>query len=87
MTVPVQDSIQPDSHKAYCKRPENEEGLSFLEWLRQYDEKQKPPKKYKGGNTLVGCNLRSAYNGQYYFQQLVIHLPHRKVSHLLHPDN
>ena len=87
LTVPLRDSIQPESHKAYCKRPEIESNLSFLEWLRLYDEKQKPPKKYKGGNTLVGCKLRSAYSDHYYFQQLVINLPHRKVSELLHPND
>ena len=87
LTVPIRDSVQPESHKANCKRPDTEEALSFLEWLRPYDEKQKPPKKYKGGNTLVGCKLCSTYNDQYYFQQLVMHLPHRKVSDLLHPDD
>ena len=32
--------------KAYCKHANEEKNLSFVQWLRLYDEKQKPPKKY-----------------------------------------
>ena len=34
--------------------------------------------------TLLGCKLRDPNSDQYYFQQLVMHLPHRKMTDLLH---
>lgn len=67
LTVPVRDGPQPESHKAYCKRPADEDNLSFLQLLRLYDEKQKPPKKYQDSTTLVCCKLQSAYNCEYFF--------------------
>ena len=85
LTVPISDSVQPESHKAYWKRPRDDNNLSFLKWLRLYHEKQKPPKKYRTGTTLVACKLRSPNSDEYFFPQLVLHLPHRKVVDLLHP--
>ena len=52
--------------------------VSLVQWLRMYDEKKEPPKKYRDGTTLLGSKLCSPNSDQYYFQKLVIHLPHLK---------
>ena len=42
------DELHQDSlFSAYCQRPTVEEALSFLEWLRLYDTKASPPRRYR----------------------------------------
>ena len=45
------------------------------------------PKPYKGGNTLVGLRFVSMYRNEFFFQQLLMHLPHRNLTELYHGDS
>ena len=45
-------------------------------------------KRYKEfNNTLVGVKTNSPIKDVYYFQDIVMNYPHRKVEELLHPNN
>ena len=68
-------------HERYCKRPINEESISYLQWLRMYDPKGKP---YKTGTTLVGVKLRSPFKDEYYYQDLLMNYAHRSTDDLHH---
>ncbi|KAJ7359022.1 hypothetical protein OS493_019929 [Desmophyllum pertusum] len=69
----------------YLQREKLHETDSFLDWLREFDEKPAKPKKYKDGSTLVGvkCVPLSATSS---FKTL-LYVPHRSVAELLHPDH
>ena len=66
-------------HERYCKRPINEESISYLQWLRMYDPKGKP---YKTGTTLVGVKLRSPFKDEYCYQDLLMNYAHRSTDDL-----
>ena len=68
-------------HERYCKRPINEESISYLQWLRMYDPKGKP---YKTGTTLVGVKLRSPFKDEYCYQDLLMNYAHRSTDDLHH---
>ena len=68
-------------HERYCKRPINEESISYLQWLRMYDPKGKP---YKTGTSLVGVKLRSPFKDEYYYQDLLMNYAHRSTDNLHH---
>ena len=57
-TANTQSQASLKSHEKYCKRPVEEDDLTFLEWLRWYDQKDKA---YKSGTTLVRVKLRSPF--------------------------
>ena len=80
-TANVQSQANLKSHEKYCKRPNEESELSFLQWLRLYDQKGKP---YKSGTTLVGVKLRSPFKDDYYYQDLLMNFPHRDIENLKH---
>ena len=67
IAVPVPGSVQTESHK-YCKCAKEHESLSFKEWLREFDDKPKKPKRYKDNNTLVGMQMRSAFSDVYFYR-------------------
>jgi DNA replication protein DnaC len=45
------------------------------------------PNVYKAGTTLVGLKLVSFFNKDYFFQYLLLHLPHTRISELQHPNH
>lgn len=75
------------SHQKYKQRKPDIEHLSFLEWLRLFDDSARSTKPYKSGETLVGIKMKSPTNGIYFFQDLLLHYPHRSESQLYHPDH
>ena len=71
----------------YWKRDKNFESLSMIEWLRQFDTSKQTPKLYKQGSTLVGTKVLSIFNSEYFFQYVLLHLPHRDFATLCHPNH
>jgi hypothetical protein len=59
--------------------------MTFIEWLRQYNSKPATPKAYKDGNTVVAVKMLSPFNDEHFFQQLLMHYPHRSIEQLKHP--
>ena len=86
IAVPIPGSVQTESQEKYCKRAKEDEILSFKEWLREFDDKPKKPKRYNNGNTLVGMQMRSTFSDVYFYQDLIMHKPHRSIEELLHPN-
>ncbi|PFX19004.1 hypothetical protein AWC38_SpisGene16592 [Stylophora pistillata] len=79
VTVPTPGQSQLKSHELYCRRPEHEKHLSFLDWLRLHDDKGKP---YKIGSTLVGLKTRSVFKDDYFYQDLITNHFHGNVEQL-----
>lgn len=75
------------SHQKYKQRKPDIEHLSFLEWLCLFDDSARSTKPYKSGKTLVGIKMKSPTNGIYFFQDLLLHYPHRSESQLYHPEH
>ena len=71
----------------YRNRPETMANYSFLIWLRMVDHSKQVLKCYKQGTTLVGWKVVSFFNSDYFFQYVLINLPHRRVSELQHHDH
>ena len=88
VTAPTPDQSCLKSHLKYLSRPPHNEEISFLKWLRLYDHEKSPPKPYKGGNTLVAVKHLSPFNPLYFYQLLVMNMPHHSVDELvdLHED-
>ena len=80
-TANIQTQANLKSHERYYKRPNEENELSVLQWLRLYDQKGKP---YKSGTTLAGVKLCSPFKDGYYYQDLLVNFPPRNVDELKH---
>ena len=75
------------SYQKYLQRPGDDEELTFVEWLRIYDDTPATAKRYTSGNTLVGVKYLSVVNDVYFFQYLLMNYSHRNLSQLEHPDS
>ena len=53
-TAPTPDQMEHKIHLKYLACANEDEHMTFLEWLREYDHEKNPPKRYGDGNTLVG---------------------------------
>ena len=71
----------------YWKRPQELNAMSLIDWLRNFNTNCNTPKWYKDGATLVGLNMLSVFNKEFFFQYILLHLPHRNVLQLVGPDN
>ena len=88
ITVPTREAEATKVYKAYLNRPNSQERLTFLIWLRKYDGQKTPPKLYKpGSTTLVGAKMRSVFADEFFHQYNVLYIPHRKPEDLYHPDD
>ena len=68
----------------YRERKGDHSSLSFAEWLRSVDETKTPPADYKvGKRVLLGLKMCSVYNPVYFFQYLLLYMPHRDLSEIL----
>ena len=76
---------QQKAHHEYLARPDENEQLTFLEWLCYYDHKKNPAKRYEDGTTLVGVKHFSVFNPLFFYQLLIMHMPHRKLDQLRDP--
>ena len=87
-TAPKPSQTQHKVHLKYLAQSEDHEDLTFLEWLRQYDHEKNPAKRYKDGSTLVGVKHFSVFNPVFFYQLLIMNLPHRTLDELhdLHED-
>ena len=69
ITVPTREAEATKVYKAYLNRPNSQEQLTFLIWLRKYDAQKTPPKLYKpGSTTLVGAKMRSVFADEFFHQ-------------------
>ena len=78
ITVPIADGIHGRSHEKYCARTREDENLSYLQWLRLYNDTPATPKLYSSGNTL-GCKTRNPYGDDFYYQYLLMNKNHRNI--------
>lgn len=62
---------------AYWSRPKSLDRLPLLQWLREFDTSKIQPKPYKKGKTLVGARQTSVFRDEYFFQDMLLHMPHR----------
>lgn len=79
---------EDDGHTVYRKyprRPAPDTGLSFLQWLRVYNENAATPKWYKTGTSLVALKTVSMFNHVFFYQHLIMHWPHTDSADLHHP--
>ncbi|KAJ7359029.1 hypothetical protein OS493_019936 [Desmophyllum pertusum] len=77
VTPPTPDSASThSSYQKYLKRRQDENQLSFLEWLRAYNDSPTKPTRYRSGETLVGVKLLSMFNPLFFYQFLIMHHPH-----------
>lgn len=87
VTSPTPDSASThSSYQKYLKRRQDENQLSFLEWLRAYNDSPTKPTRYHSGETLVGVKLLSMFNPLFFYQFLIMHHPHTCEHDLHHPD-
>lgn len=86
--VPSPEKASEDkTSEKYRNRPDSLASYSFLTWLREIDHAKSVTKLYKQGNTLVGLKILSFFNKLYFFQYLLMHLPHKCLSDLKHPNH
>ena len=81
-TAPTPSQTQHKVHLKYFARSEDDEDLTFLEWLRQYDHEKNPAKRYKDGSTLMGVKHFSVFNPVFFYQLLIMNLPRRTLDEL-----
>ena len=81
-TAPTPSQTQHKVHQKYLARSEDDEHLTFLEWLRHHDHEKNPPKCYEDGSTLVGVKHFSVFNRVFFYQLLIMNLPHRTLDEL-----
>ena len=63
------------------------ENLSLLQWLREVDATKKTPTLYQKGNTLVGTRLCSVFKDEYFFQDILLNVPHRSTNKFTIPNS
>jgi hypothetical protein len=87
-TVPTSENALNDKTvQKYWKRSNDCEKLTMIEWLRLFDTNKANPKAYKQGSTIVGTKTVSLLNKEYFFQYVLLNLPHRSVNSLHHANH
>ena len=87
-TVPSPEKASQDkTSEKYRNRLDTLTSYSFLNWLQEIDHTKSVPKLYKQGNTLVGLKTVSFFNKDDFFQYLLMHLSHKCLSDLKHPNH
>ena len=84
---PIENLNQNRAYQKYLTRPAQFQNLSLLQWLREVDETRVPPRPYKDGSTLVGIKTVSPFRDLYYFQHLLLYMPHSSTNALYHPQH
>ena len=84
-TAPTPDQTQHMVHQKYLGRSGEDEDLTFLDWLGQYDHDKNPPKRYNDGSTLVAVKHFSIFNPLFFYQLLIMNIPHRNIQELRDP--
>ena len=87
--VPLSDALgQNEVHHKYIARHNSMSELSFLEWLRSVDHTKSNGVPYKpGGSTLVSLKMVLPLKDEYFFQYILMHLPHRIDTDLYHDEH
>lgn len=81
--VPSRDKVAEDKlANSYWVRPKKYENMCLLQWLRVFNTNKSSPKPYESGSTLVGAKILSVFNPQYFFQYILLNLPHRNIEEL-----
>lgn len=73
------------TYMKYLRRSSTYSELSFLEWLRRFDEKKGV--EHKSGSTLVGVKLVSMFKDFFFFQHMALNYPHSATEQLFHSDH
>ena len=80
-------TINEKTVQKYWNRSKESENLTMLQWLRQFDTNKTNPKPYKQGSTIVGTKTVSLLNNEYFFQYVLLNLPHRNFHNLCYPNH
>eukprot|EP00795_Rhopilema_esculentum_P003594 gene3594-12991_t len=84
----IEKAVSNTTVQKYYNRPINYSQMSFLEWLRSFDETSAVPAPYKDKKVvLVGVKHASIFNHIFFFQYLLMHLPHRCLEDILPGEN
>ena len=86
----------PPSHTPYCNRPDSEAGRSYLEWLREHREQGSVAHgtyrvtKYQRSSSenwlmAVGVRYRKIKSDRFFWQWLLMNVPHRSPADLQSP--
>jgi hypothetical protein len=87
-TVPIPATASNNKIlQAYWSRPRRLGNVSLLDWLRQFDTSKVQPIRYKKGETLVGVKLLSVFSDLYFFQDMLLNIPHRNIDVFLSGDH
>ena len=65
----------------YLRRSSTHSHLSFLQWLRLFDEKKAT--EHKSGSTVVGVRMVSIFKHFFFFQYLVFNYPHSMTQEFI----
>ena len=68
----------------YWSRPRR---FSLLQWLREFDTSKGHPAQSKAGHTLVGTKLVSVFSDIYFFQDMLLNVPHTNTDMILIPGS
>ena len=71
----------------YWFRPKRYHSFSLLQWLREFDTSKGRPAQYKAGHTLVGTKLVSVFSDIYFFQDMLLNVPHTNTDMILIPGS
>ena len=87
-TVPIPATASNNKIlQAYWSRPRRLGNVSLLDWLRQFDTSKEQPIRYKKGETLVAVKLLSVFSDLYFFQDMLLNIPHRNTDVFLTSDH
>ena len=84
-TAPTPDQTQHMVHQKYLGRSGEDEDLTFLDCLGQYDHDKNLPKRYKDGSTLVAVKHFSIFNPLFFYQLFIMNIPHSNIQELRNP--
>lgn len=85
VVAPTPDFVPTHSaYQTYLKRQPFDSQLTFVQWLRMYNETAAKPSKYRSGDTLVGVQTYSYFNPVFFYQFLAMHFPHSAEGELHH---
>ena len=84
----VERCVEDETANKYRNRSENMSEQSFLNLLGLSNHSKAVPKLYrKGDNTLVGLKVVSFFNKEYFFQYVLMNLPHKSINELGYPNH
>lgn len=87
MALPLPDNVESNKTiTKYWARPTSMQHLSLLQWLRTVNTTKAEQPLYKNGLTFVATKTTSVFKDEYFFQDVLLNVPHNEI-HQLHVPN